>query len=113
MPLSKARQRHTGASRRGRLSAAVFWLAATVAAAPACANDVAAPAGPAVAAANRLVDLDLSAFYRGAAAKNIPAIMLQSDLRGDAFVVGETRAFAAPDPRPRAFGHIIDLPKSR
>ena len=59
----------------------------------------------------KIFDLDLTAFYRGAAIQGAPIIMLP-ELQRDVFVAADTPfAFTTPSwSQPGAFGHILDLP---
>ena len=59
----------------------------------------------------KLFDLDLAAFYRGAATQSVPKIMLPEAQR-DVFAATEAPfAFTTPAwSQPGAFGHILELP---
>ena len=72
------------------------------------ADDATLRLAPAV---RKLFDLDLTAFYRGAAIQGAPAIMLPEPQR-DGFAAAEAPfAFSTPAwSQPGAFGHILDLP---
>jgi len=95
-----------------KLICAPLVFAALLAATPAgiAADD--APPAPATAHTERKsFDLDLTAFYRGAAAQGVPKIMLPEAQRHVFAATEAPLAFTTPAwSQPGAFGHILDLP---